>query len=709
MIRSTIIRIRRQRWKLSFRGDDESIVVLHASYGYMLKKLSLIRPRYIVAIAAGIALLMFISAVVELRQSREELLQVLRKQSVSLAETIERSSANVVLSSEYIEDQLAERLFNNAYYIAQLDSLQQLSNYKLQLIAEANNIFRINVFNKNGERIFTNVQPLGVGFGQMPSATHQSFIMPILRGETERVVIGFRKARFQAGERFAVAVRRTHRAGGAIVLNLDAAEILEFRKSIGIGRLITDLGNNSGIEYVVLQDGAGILAATKNVKEISRIEDDTLLAAVLHTDTVHTRQTMFRGREVFEVVRPLTIEESAVGVLRIGLSMDEIRAVENRMWRRMAVMTIALAVIGVIVLTAIVAMQNFHLMTQQYERTRVLTENILYHMQDIVVALDGEERITVFNQSAEKFFGVIATDVVGKKLQEIPEELKNILVRLYSAQPQEQEHIVKMNEGNEKIVSVSVSTSYKQDGTVESKTLLVKDRTEERLLEREIQQKEKLTAMGELASGVAHEIRNPLNAISMIAQRLEREFSPKKDARQYKLLTSALKQESLRVNSIVQQFLKFARPPKLRLTMVQSEEFLQHLSTIFEPLAAQKGVKFSSFAEPLTLPIDREQITQAALNLLQNALDATQRKGKITLEIRRHGNTVMITVQDTGEGIPKEIQKKIFNLYFTTKSKGNGLGLAITHQIVSQHGGTIEFESEEKKGTTFTIKLPLVR
>lgn len=669
--------------------------------------LSLIRPRYIIAITLGIALLMFTSAIWELQQSREELLHVLHEHSLSLAETIERSSANVVLSSEYIEEQLAERLFNNAYFIARLDSTQQLTNRDLQSFAEVNKIFRINIFNARGKRIFTNMQPQGYGFGMQANNAQRGTIAPILRGETDRLVIGFREARFQDGERFAVAIRRTHTNGGAIVLNLDAAEILAFRKSIGIGRLITDLGNNSGIEYVVLQDSVGILAATNNITEMSRIEDDSVLHTVLITDSVHTRQTIFQQREVFEVVRALAIDGIAVGVLRIGLSMDEIRSVESRMWRRMLIMSIVLAVIGIIVLTAIIANQNFHLISQKYERTRAFTENILYNMQDIVVTLDDNERITIFNQSAEKFFGVNTQSVIGKKLTELSDVLRKNFETLFTIHESQSERALVPHDGVERIVAVSVSTTFKKDGAVESTTLLLKDRTEERRMEQEMQRKEKLTAMGELASGVAHEIRNPLNAISMIAQRYEKEFSPKKYVKQYKALTRVLKREASRVNNIVQQFLKFARPPKIKRERISSEHFVQHLSILFTPLAEKKGVKFVSTFDETTLNIDGEQMTQAMLNLLQNALDATKKRGTISLRISKDKNDAVIVIKDTGEGIPQAIREKIFNLYFTTKSDGNGLGLSITHQIISQHNGTIEFTSEEKKGTMFTVRIPL--
>jgi signal transduction histidine kinase len=214
--------------------------------------------------------------------------------------------------------------------------------------------------------------------------------------------------------------------------------------------------------------------------------------------------------------------------------------------------------------------------------------------------------------------------------------------------------------------------------------------------------------MGELASGVAHEIRNPLNAISMIAQRYEREFAPRKGLREYRSLTNVLKRESARVNSIVQQFLTFARPSKLQKSQVSIEQFIQHVATLFGGQAKGKGVRFSAQCSAKGfVQIDSGQMTQALLNLLQNALDATPKGGMISFLVDQADNNMTFSVVDSGSGIPADKMNRIFDLYFTTKSNGTGMGLAITQQIVVQHHGRIDVKSEPGKGSTFVIEVPL--
>jgi signal transduction histidine kinase len=151
----------------------------------------------------------------------------------------------------------------------------------------------------------------------------------------------------------------------------------------------------------------------------------------------------------------------------------------------------------------------------------------------------------------------------------------------------------------------------------------------------------------------------------------------------------------------------FARPPKLKVSQVPARQFVEHVSTLFEGQAQSKGVTFSSQCDAdAFIHIDSEQMTQALLNLLQNALEASKKGNSISLGVRSDGENVVFEVADDGVGIPHNALDRIFNLYFTTKSTGTGMGLAICQQIVSQHRGSIEAQSEPGKGTKFTIRIP---
>ena len=667
-----------------------------------------IQPQYIIAITLAVAVVMVGSAIIELRQSRAELYHVMEEEALPLVETIDRSSANNLLSMERIENLLVERLLNNAMFIARLDSMSTLSGNDLTEFAGANHIFRINIFDRHGNKVLSN-HIAEESHAQLPEKhTPRDFLEPILNGETDQLVIGLKEARVEEGQRYAVAVRRTRPPGGAIVVNLNAEELLEFRKTIGIGKLINDLGDNSGLDYVVLQDHQGIIAASKAIQEMTPIESDSLLTEAYDRDSTFTRVLPFQGKDVLEVVKPFRLEGATIGLFRIGISTEDMRATEARMQRRIIVMSIVLLVIGALVVLIIVALQNLRLSEQKFERIQTFTGNILDRMQDAVITVDPQNRITLFNRQAQTLFGLKEIEVLGRKVEDLKRNGDSSLGTILSVHAPHQETSIACADGIPRDVAVALSETHTPTGELESRTAVIRDLTDARRLQREIQRKDKLTAMGELASGVAHEIRNPLNAITMIAQRLGLEFTPKRGLKEYNSLSAVLKKEADRVNSIIHQFLTFARPAKLNLHSVSAADFVNHIATLFKSQAEARNVTFSSsilFRGEMV--IDREQMAQAALNLLQNALDATKARGSISLVCSREGTSVLLTVMDTGDGIPPDKLEKIFDLYFTTKTRGTGMGLAITQQIVAQHGGRISVASKVGKGTTFEIRLPL--
>jgi len=232
--------------------------------------------------------------------------------------------------------------------------------------------------------------------------------------------------------------------------------------------------------------------------------------------------------------------------------------------------------------------------------------------------------------------------------------------------------------------------------------------------EEALRRRDRLAAMGELASTVAHEIRNPLNALGMSAQRLRREFlraDQLTDAEQGELedLLGVVHGETQRIDRIVQQFLDFARPPHLTPSPTDLGKLVAGVAEGIRALAASRGVSLDcEVARAGEANLDPDQIRQALDNLVRNAVEATPEGGRVALVAHSGPEGHSIEVSDTGRGIAPDDLHRIFDLYFTTRPEGTGVGLAVAQQIVTAHGGRVEVESRPQEGTRMTVRLPRI-
>jgi len=264
--------------------------------------------------------------------------------------------------------------------------------------------------------------------------------------------------------------------------------------------------------------------------------------------------------------------------------------------------------------------------------------------------------------------------------------------------------------GEDKVLIIGTSCLFDEDKKFKGAVAVIHDITELKKYEEEAKRAERLSALGNLAAGVAHEIRNPLNAISITAQRLKSEFVPQKDQEEYTSFTKIILNEIKRLDSIINQFLSLAKAQKLNLVPTDMSKFLNEVVNLAEIEAKQKEIQLTREID--TLPetkIDPGEFKKALLNIMLNGIQATPAGGKLSVRsyLDDSQRNIVLEIKDSGSGIPKEKLSKIFQPYFSTKEKGTGLGLSIAYRIISDHKGRIEVKSELRKGTIFTIKLPI--
>jgi signal transduction histidine kinase len=228
-----------------------------------------------------------------------------------------------------------------------------------------------------------------------------------------------------------------------------------------------------------------------------------------------------------------------------------------------------------------------------------------------------------------------------------------------------------------------------------------------RQIGRELQMADRLSAISRLTGGVAHEVKNPLNAILMHVELAkmklahgDHDLGPQMDV---------ISAEILRLDRVVKTFLDFTRPVQLHPILTTIQSLVQEISDLATPQAAGAGIALTvrQSEEPIAINGDADLLKQAILNVVVNAIEAMSTGGALSIQSSVRGDSAEIHIADTGPGIPTDVRDNIYNLYFTTKARGSGIGLAMTFQIIQLHDGTIDFVSELGKGTTFFIRLPV--
>jgi len=259
------------------------------------------------------------------------------------------------------------------------------------------------------------------------------------------------------------------------------------------------------------------------------------------------------------------------------------------------------------------------------------------------------------------------------------------------------------------------SSHYHLEQTVERRTAALRAEMEERKrLEHAKLQAERLALIGSMAAQVAHEIRNPLGAISLNLDLIGEEINACATSNAHPsdecyMLLREMRLQVLRIHQVLKEYLRFGRMPKSERAVLSLNGLLEEKLNFVQPLLDQKNVELSRTVDPNLPPVqaDAEQLWEALLNLIRNAVDAMPAGGNLTVSAERNGADALVSIRDSGRGMTEEEARNLFVPFFTTKSDGTGLGLAYAQQVISEHGGRIDCATVPGKGSTFSVQLPL--
>lgn len=569
-------------------------------------------PRHFFASVFLLLVLVSVYVFSESQRLRGELMRQTEEKGRALAAAIETSAKNAILGNSVLEDQIGQRLLDNARLIDQLLVFPAIDQDILKKISAMNHLQKVELLDAQGQpwkpplppRMPMEMKAWMHGAAGDEAPPHPPFrfymwgrhwMLPMHKKETpDELPPRLKERKFWEGSIFGVALS-ARSFPGIIAVHANADYILNFKNEIGVQRQIEELGHQSDIDYVALLDSSLTIVAHTDRTLLDKQETDPVILKLNSGGQELSRIAEFeRGKRDYQIVKPVRLNGSTLGLLKIGLSLNPVETAWRNSLSSMVVLGLAILTVGILGMAVIFYNQHSH-------------------------------------------------------VQQV------------------------------------------------------------KALEAEVTRRERLSALGNLAASVAHEVRNPLNAISMGLQRLKNEFRPVQGEDQYARFLDLIRGEVQRLNATVDQFLSLARPLELQPETVRMEELFTELTTLAGGEPSSSKVEFK-IVVPQDLPevkVDRNYFKQVLLNLILNDIQSMPRGGLLTLEAKAARGNLDVTIADTGDGIPKEILPKIFEPYFTTKTRGSGLGLSIARRIIEAHGGSLTVDSTVGQGTRFRITVPI--
>lgn len=536
----------------------------------------------------------------------------------------------------------------------------------------------------------------------------------------------------------AMALRSLHRQGISILRSLEASArawgMLPMWQQDSIANLIQETGKNEDIQYIYLVDSLGNVVHHSDPSregepapwkpQFSEKVDHIVTRIRELSNSVHVY-------EFAKIFSPLTSPSNMhqTGIMKghghiikphfhrgetiiLGLRMTAYEEARKADLQHAFIMAAILLILGTAALFFIFVIQNYYLVDRTLKQTKDYARQVLASMANGLVSIDIRGKIVSYNSLALDLLDLNESEAQNMDFNNVLDFHDNAIQKtLENCVPViEREINYKRKSGKTIPLALSATPIKSEADLCEGAVIVLRDLSEIKQLQEKVRRTEKLAAIGKLAAGVAHEIRNPLSSIRGFAQFLRHALKDKPQDQQY---AETMVAEVDRINRVVTDLLTFARPMEADLAPTDIAELIEHAVRLVEADAKSQKIEIRMNITDLPeVKLDNNQITQALLNLLLNALQAVNPGGKIEIgaEPNHQKSRLHLWVQDDGPGIALNRKEKLFEPFFTTHEKGTGLGLSIIHKIVENHNGEIRVESPpdgKNNGSRFTIIIPL--
>lgn len=498
-----------------------------------------------------------------------------------------------------------------------------------------------------------------------------------------------------------------------------------------IQKLLIEMAQQPDIDYLIVTDEQGRILADSDPSMVGDEYRTGLdLQRILKTEGVQWRQVANKdSADTFEVYRRFlpqgsareSLKDSLEGaeksgrggdrsgmIIFVGLNMGPVEDARLQDTRHSIWMAVLFLLIGCAGVISLLLAQGYRTARLSLSRVQAFSDNLVENMPVGILAIDGMDRVISCNPKAEAILGYAAHEITGQSAYILlSESCRSVLDVLKKEKSVVEKEIDCVRRDGKVIPLEVIATELKEEtGRLIGYVVLMHDLTELRHLKKEIARSQRLAALGNLAAGVAHEIRNPLSSIKGFATYFRERYRDNADDAG---TADIMIQEVDRLNRVITQLLDFARPLELVKKSVSIKEIIRHSLKTVENQAGRKSIEIKTDLpmEDQTVMLDQDRIMQVLLNLYLNAFSAMEQGGVLSVGASLSDGMIRVEIRDTGTGIAKEDIGRIFDPYFTTRPSGTGLGLAIVHKIVEAHGGEITVSSIKGEGTTVAVYLPL--
>ncbi len=477
-------------------------------------------------------------------------------------------------------------------------------------------------------------------------------------------------------------------------------------------KLLMETAQQPDIDYMIVTDGEGQILADSDPSMLARPYGlDLDMKKIAGNQEIRWRQTANpEGAGTFEVYRgfPPRGGDSAKGdrhplIVFVGFNMDKIEKAAREDTFQTVMTGLVLVLIGSLAIVSLFLVQAYRLARVSLSRMTVFSEALVKHMPIALLAVDKTGKVVTCNEQAQGLITGSCREVVGQDASLfLPVTVSRVLGRINEQVHMVEEDVVisSAKEGDQ--IWEVVTAAFADEDVHEGKILLARNVTAIRQMEQEVARSRHLNAIGSLAAGVAHEIRNPLSSIKGFAVYFRERLSGNKEDEETADIMIA---ETERLNRVISQLIEFARPLTLKKEQTNLTDLVRHAIRLVEAEARKNAVDIDvQVSDDLPMAdIDPDKIKQVMLNIFLNALSAMPDGGRLTVAITTQKDLMEITVSDTGSGIKEEDLPRIYDPYFTSKPVGTGLGLAVVQKIMDAHGGMIQTESKAEFGTKVTL------